>query len=145
MKVQKNLAATLLADLPEDPQLRLMAWREIAEILKSFKVVESQLRTEMVAHFFPNPKEGTTNYALGNDWKVTCKQPITRKCDEAVFDAVFKELPRGFKGQLIKFKPELVVSAYRKLSDEHKAIFDEALIISNGSAALEVKAPKVKK
>lgn len=144
MKVPTNLADKLLKDLPADPQLRLMAWQEIEVLMKSLKKVEAQLRKEMQSHFFPNPDEGTNNKALGNDWKVTCKQTITRKCDEAAFEAVFKELPRGYKQKLIKFKPELITSAYRKLSDEHKKVFDEALIIKNGSATLEVKAPKKK-
>lgn len=142
MRITKNLAAKFLKDLPADPQLRLMAWNELQELLKDLKKVESTLRKEMLSEFFPSPEEGTNNCALGNDWKAVCKQPVTRKCDEAAFEPVFKQLPRGYRQKLIKTSHTLIVANYRKLSEDERKIFDEALIISNGSASLTVVPPK---
>jgi hypothetical protein len=144
MKVPKNLASKLLKGMPTDAQSRLMFWNELQEMSKEIKALEAKIRTEMLTNFFKNPKEGTNNQPLRNDWKVTCKLTVNRKCDEAAFAAVFKQLPKGFKANLIDFKPSLKLAAYKKLSDVHRKIFDEALIIKNGSASLTVVPPKVK-
>lgn len=137
-----ELAAAIQKELPADPNLRLVAWQDITTLLKKVKAIESNLRKELQDHFFKKPKEGTNTVDLGNGWKTQLKAPMSRKCDEASFDAVFSELPRGFKQKLIKFEPKLVTSEYRKLTPEQKVIFDQALIIKPGAGTLSLVPPK---
>ena len=142
MGINKNMVAKIIKDLPKDPALRLVAWNDIKEILSDFKKLETALRKEMLKEYFPKPKEGTSNVALGHEWKVRCKQTVNRKLDESQFENVFAKLPRGSKQKLIKFDPKLVVAEYNKLSDTDRAIFDEALTEKNGAASLELVPPK---
>lgn len=143
MNVPKKLAAKLLESAPDNKHARLMFWNDVSVMLKEVKALEAQLRKDVMDAFFPSPKEGTNNVELGNDWKVVCKQTVIRKCDEATFDAVFKQLPRDTKNKLIVFKPELRTAVYKKLPADQKKIFDEALIVKMGSASISVVPPKV--
>lgn len=120
----------------------LAKWQDVAKELKSLKVQEMDMRKKLSKHFFPNPKEGTNTCDLGNEWKAKTNHKVNRKCDEAVFEAVFSRLPRGSKSSLIKFEPKLIVKAYKSLTDKERKIFDECLIISDGSPTLSVVPPK---
>jgi hypothetical protein len=42
---------------------------------------------------------------------------------------------------LVKWKPELVLKNYRELTDEQKLIFNDCLVIKDGSPALEIVLP----
>ena len=43
--------------------------------------------------------------------------------------------------QLVKWKPELVLKAYRNLTNEQKEVFNECLVIKDGSPSLEIVLP----
>ena len=142
MSIYDELSKQIAAELPSDPHLRLVAWHDIAELLKKVKAVESKLRGELVTTFFPAPVEGTNTVDLGNDWQVKLVGKVARKCDEAAFAAVFEQLPRGAKQKLIKFKPDLILKEYKKLPPDQRLIFDQALIIKPGSPTLSLIPPK---
>lgn len=132
-------------ELPDDPNVRLAMWVELSELQKKVKFLEMELRKSLSTHFFPTPKEGANNLPMQAGWKLTNKHTINRKCDEAAFDSVFAELPEGAKDSLIKYKPELNIKPYRSLSADHKRIFDQCLIIKNGSPELKLVEPKEEK
>lgn len=134
------------SELPKDKNLRLLAWHELAMLQKQLKAVELELRREMADSFFDDKKltEGTNTAEIGEGWKLKYKHAITRACDEASFDAVFAKLPENYQSLLIRYKPELILPAYRKLSASERRIMDRALIIKPSSPALELVEPKVK-
>jgi len=132
-------------EMPKDPKVQLAMWVELAELNKKVKFLEMEIRKSLSENYFPNPTEGANNVPMDGGYKLTNKHTIYRKCDEAAFDGVFEELPEGSKDLLISFKPELKIREYRKLSDDHKRIFDQCLIIKPGSPELKLVAPKQEK
>ena len=145
MNIQESLVHEIVTGLEEDPNMLLSEWAEVAESLKNLKKKELEMRNKLVDHFFPKPVEGTNTFDLGNAWKLKDKHKINRSCDEASFDSVFEKLPEGFKDSLIKFKPSVNLKEYRRLSDAHRNIFDECLIIKPGTPELALVPPKEKK
>lgn len=145
MDLLQELNQVVEKELKEDFSMLLLEWNNIAETMKELKKKEIDLRIKLADHYFPNPDEGTNTVDLGNGWKVKDKHKINRKCDEASFDAVFKELPEGTKDRLIKYKPEVVLKEYRRLSLREQKIFDQALIIKPGTPELQLVEPKEKK
>jgi hypothetical protein len=83
---------------------------------------------------------------------------IDRKVDVGAFDALRKmqneqwgeqRMPGAVPGvpllkldELVKWKPEVSITEYRKLTDNERAYFDQCLIIKDGSPQLEVVIPK---
>jgi hypothetical protein len=130
-------------ELPKDKNLKLLAWEEVSRALKKLKVVEKTLRDECVdAHYHDIAlKEGVNAKDLGNGWKLKAKVTMRRKIDESAIEGVFEKLPNVAKSDLINFKPELKLSAYRKLSTSDQRIFDELLTTVQGSTALELLPP----
>lgn len=140
--VAGDLSTFLGKALPDDPQVRLAMWVELKELASKAKVLEMELRKSLSTHFFPTPKEGANNLKMNGGWKLTNKHTINRKLDVDAFDEVFEKMYEGAKDDLIKYTPELKIKAYRQLSDKERNIFDNALVIKNGSPELKLVAPK---
>lgn len=129
----------------------LSKWYQLQEQLKAVKASEMLLRTKIYKGLFINPEEGTNSVPLSEGWLLKAKRTIQRDIDLAAFQALaslnqetqqskFSEV--GIAPELmIKWKPELVIKAYRALTPEQLAIFDQALIIKDGSPALEIVLP----
>ncbi len=131
-------------ELPQDKNMRLFAWHELQATLKILKEAEMEMRLEMGLAFFKPASlvEGTNTAEIGNGWKLKNKHTLRRSVDEAALEAVLKQLPRGSRGKLLKFKPAVVIKEYRRLSDKERKIFDEALVIKPASLSLELCPPK---
>jgi hypothetical protein len=114
---------------------KLLAW------LKPAQAREMEIRRQLAPYFFPNPIEGT-QYIERDGFEVALKHTLTRKLDEAALSHVMPQLPEEFRnvGVLINYKPALVMDGYRALNDDQRLIFDEALTITEGAPALEIKA-----
>lgn len=124
-------------------QLNLITeWKESVAVLHRAKGNEAALRRKVLSAFCPEPQEGTNKVELPSGWKLNVKQPYSYKVDEAALDAMRQSLPPGTVDQLVRFKPELDKRAYKGLVEQHRNIFDEALIIKPGSPSLELVAPK---
>jgi hypothetical protein len=125
-------------------QKELELWYNWQDELGSLKAAEMSLRKDIFARCFPNPVEGSDNkYDLVGGWIVQGKYPIDRKIDTALltnYQAKFDKA--GIKADIIRWKPELSVTEYKKLTDKQKELFDNVLIIKPGSPSLEVKKPK---
>lgn len=147
MSIADEIASIIEKKLPEDPNMQLVLWSDLNALQKKLKQLEMELRTKMVEQFFETAKlkEGTNTADLGNGWKLKYKHALNRKFDEAAMAAVFLELDEGLSDAIVKNKPELVIKEYRRLSDKHRAIFDQCLIIKPASPALELVKPKEKK
>lgn len=110
---------------------------------------EKALRADLVALAFPSGlKEGASNKAdLPESWQLSVTGVVNRTVDEAALGATL-ELIKEKTGvtidpaDLIRYKPELKVGEYKKLGDDVKKLFDNALTIKDGSPQVEVKLPK---
>lgn len=144
-----------MSAIPEDQltQNDLFVWYKMQADLATLKRAESLLRTRIFRHLFPIPKEGTNTVQLdtlpmlagmaptGNVIKAVHK--LNRDIDVAALTTLtprFQEanLPLA---KLVKYVPELVIKEYRKLTDEERQLFEQAIIIKPGSPALEIVLP----
>ena len=119
--------------------------------LKRIKASEMLLRTKIYKGLFTAPEEGTNTLPLDGGWVIKAKRTIQRDVDLAAL-TINASVPEGKEKSrlgeagivpeaLIKWKPELVLKNYRLLTDEQKTIFNECLVIKDGSPALEIVLP----
>ena len=131
----------------QDFDIKLAQWREIKNQVGELAGREMELRKELFAHAFSKPTEGTNTKDLGAGWKLKGIYKISRTIDETALAATREKLAAiGVSlDPLVKFKPELVTSAYRPLSDATRSIFDQCLIIKPGAPMLDLVPPAEKK
>ncbi len=135
--------------IPTEAEIAL--WWETQQQLEKLKSLESTLRMKIYKHWFKDPKEGTNDHPLGEGFVAKGVRKINRNVDEAalkVFTAAPTEGAVSMLGmhqiavdKVIKYKPELVISEYRKLTDEQRLIFDQVLVIKEGMPGLEIAKP----
>ncbi len=142
-----------MTEIPEDvvtPQ-DLAEWYRVQEQLSKLKSAEALMRSRIFKFFFKNPKEGTNKVPLndGTGAEIKATHVINRSVDIGSLDALKatmgtegSNLPKLNLDELIKWKPEVSISAYRQLTDEERNAFDQCLIIKPGSPQLEVSIPK---
>jgi hypothetical protein len=142
-----------MVEVPEDKVTAkdLAIWFETKAQLGKLKSAEALMRTRIFKFFFKNPKEGTNKVPLndGTGAELKADHTINRKVEIGSLDAL-KEQQRaeGYNGpklnfdELIKWTPEVSITAYRQLTDEERNFFDQCLIIKPGSPQLEISIPK---
>lgn len=104
---------------------------------------ELEARAALVSLGFPTPTFGTNKAPLGDGRQL--KATFTRyyKLENGPrLEAALKTLPSAIRANLVKYKPELSVSAYNALEPAHKAVINEVLTISNGRPSVEIVEPK---
>lgn len=144
--------------IPENQvtQADLTEWYNLKEQLNKFKAAEMLLRTKIFKGMFADPKEGTNTVPLADGWVLKGKRTINRDVDVAALNVnamvdpatgMSRLTSHGIHPEsLIKWKPELVLANYRTLTEEQKEIFNECLVIKDGSPSLEITLPaKAKK
>jgi hypothetical protein len=130
----------------------LVAWDKSKQQLETAKAEEKKLRDQVVEAFFGKVllREGTENVDLGNDYKLKAVFKLNRNFvggEEAVEKALQKIEKAGSEGQfiatrLVKWKPELSISEYRKLPDKFTKIIDEIITTSESTTSIEIVVPK---
>jgi hypothetical protein len=127
----------------------LAEWYRLSYELKLMKVKENELRAKIFGFYFPNPKEGTNKFELKDGTGAVLKaiHVINRSVEPGSLDALKAALheegsPQLPIADLIRYKPELAVGEYRKLTAEEALFFDQCLIIKPGSPSLEITIPK---
>ena len=135
---------------------KILAWEAAVKELAAAKDAEATLRKEVLAEAFAfDPealREGTENFELGNGYKLKAVFKISRNLNnenEAVDKVLSKIEKTGPEGafiaeRLVKWKPELSVSEYKKLPEKFKKLFDEVVTSKEATPALELVAPKSK-
>ena len=135
---------------------KILAGEESVKALAAAKEAEAALRKEVLANCFSfDPealREGTENFELGNGYKLKAVFKISRNLNnenEAVDKVLSKIEKTGPEGQfiaerLVKWKPELSVSEYKKLPEKFKKLFDEVVTSKEATPSLELVAPKSK-
>lgn len=129
---------------PTVTQDDLNLWFQLQEQLNNIKAQEMDLRKKIFAAYFRTPVEGTNTEPLSGGWVLKGQYKIDRKVDEAVLvtlGSVLKEHKINVK-DLINYKPELNLRAYRNLDEEQMKLFNQVLVIKPGSPALEIVKPK---
>lgn len=135
---------------------KILAWEQAVKALAAAKDAEAALRKEVLAEAFAfDPealREGTENFELGNGYKLKAVFKISRNLNnenEAVDKVLSKIEKTGPEGafiaeRLVKWKPELSVSEYKKLPEKFKKLFDEVVTSKEAMPTLEIIAPKSK-
>lgn len=135
---------------------KILAWEAAVNALAAAKDAEAALRKEVLAEAFAfDPealREGTENFELGNGYKLKAVFKISRNLNnenEAVDKVLSKIEKTGPEGafiaeRLVKWKPELSVSEYKKLPEKFKKLFDEVVTSKEAMPSLELVAPKSK-
>ena len=123
---------------------KLNEWYECREQLRILQEREKALRLEIMSKVFPEAKEGVNSFPLEDGYVLKGTKVITRKVDEASLLAIAEQLASSGVSidSLIRYKPELSVREYKKMNEEQRMIFDQALIIKEGLPQLEIVLPK---
>lgn len=147
------VAAAVITDdgsmrAPRPSLAQVTEWYKAKTKLSDAKEREIQLRTPIAKGLFYDPKEGTNSFDLvelgdAHGSVVKLVHGINRKVDEAVLTNMAKEfkdakIPNG----VIVWKPEVKLSVYRELTTEQRELFDQCLLISDGSPQLDIVVPK---
>lgn len=127
----------------------LMAWWEADKAAEIAKANEENLRNAVLPMMFPQPYVGTNNFELGGGYKLKAeyKQNYSIKKNEATGDyshvaVVLAKLPPAVAAELVRWKPELSITAYKKLTAEEQAIVNTIVTITDGKPTLEMVTPK---
>ena len=122
-------------------------WYRVKTEMARLKTCESLLRRKIVDALFPNPKEGANRISADAfmavpGWDFVLEQGIDRKIDAAAISALADELASNLVSvdQLVKRTPELITTAYRRLNEDQKHLFDQCLIIKPASPQLKLVA-----
>lgn len=119
-------------------------WYRLQDELRKVKTKEMLLRKKIFEACFPDPKEGTNSVELGDGYVLKGKHVINRSIDEGSLQAMSKELQEAGinTDELIEWKPSLKTREYRKLTAEQIHLFDQVLIVKDGSPGLEIVQAK---
>lgn len=119
-------------------------WYRLQDELRKVKTKEMLLRKKIFEAVFPDPKEGTNSVELGDGYVLKGKHVINRSIDEGSLQAMSKELQEAGinTDELIEWKPSLKTREYRKLTAEQIHLFDQVLIVKDGSPGLEIVQAK---
>lgn len=128
----------------------IQQWHSTCQQLETLKALEMQLRLEVLKEYFKykqDDREGTQREELGNDYELKAVFRLNYRLDaSAVPKALYKIEKHNGEGKfiaerLIKWKPELVISEYRKLPDKYLKIINEVLTVIPGTPSLDLIAP----
>lgn len=123
---------------------KMSKWAESERELARWKAEEMALRQVLFAHFFPKPREGTNTADLAEGWKIKGQYKINRKLDEPALPACFAQLPAGVQDAVLKWVPEISMTAYKEQPPEVRSILDTVIISKPGAPSLEFVPPKSK-
>ncbi len=130
----------------------LQEWQSVSGQLAALKEREATLRAACVKAFFGQLPEGTNTHELGRGYTLKAVGKINYNLGGSteVVSALEKIAGVNEEGKfvaerLVKWKPELSISEYRKLPEIFKRILDTVLTTKPGAPQLEIIEPKVAK
>lgn len=127
-------------------QEEINTWYALQEQVEVTKEKEMALRKKIAAALFPKPVEGTNTLPLSEGWVMKMKHTINRKVDVPLLTTLAASLTaQGIPiDSLIRYKPDVDTTEYRKLTAEQRVLFEQVLDIKEGTPALEIMLPKRK-
>jgi hypothetical protein len=124
----------------------LTKWYELTKQLEAVKDLELTMRKRIFAGLFKDPVEGVNKVNLTAGWILKADHKINRRVDEALLVTMspqFREA--GINPDvLVRWKPDLAVTEYRKLTELEMKLFDQVLTITPGTPQMEIVLPKRK-
>ena len=131
-------------ELTTDQLTSLQQWNEAKEELKRWRDKESELRDILVANLFNKDiVESTETIQLANGWTLKATKKLNYKLDNTQGEvaALCASLPDSLSRSLVRWKPELSLSTYRKLDPHTKQRLDAMLIIDPSKPSLDLIPP----
>jgi len=122
----------------------LFQWYQMQQDLSALKAAEGLLRAKIFKGLFPAPEEGTNTHHLPDGYELKAVHKINRTLDIAAVTAFadkFKEAKIPVD-KLIEYKPELRIKEYRSLTAEQMQLFDQCLVVKDGTPDLKIVLPK---
>ncbi len=136
--------------IPSDPvsvsDNFIYEWNLIKSELNALRNKEAAMRRRIFDAFFTE-EEGVTYYELGHGYKLKAEQNFDRKIDETALKAnslLFLQSGINLE-RIVRYKAEIAIGEYRKLSEENKKLFDTVLTTKPGLPQLSIIKPKVDK
>lgn len=132
----------------------ILSWVQSVSDLDAAKKRESELRKKVIDGNFPNnpegPISGTQTVDLGNGYKIKAEFKLNYRLEnknqelDKALDAIVNTFEEGdyVARNLVKWKPELSMTEYKKLPNEIKSVIDEALVVTQGLPSLKFIQPK---
>ena len=124
-------------------QADLEEWYKATEELTRAKQKEILLRLRIFKHYFPNPVEGTNTFALPDGYEIKGVHKINRTVEPAALEVLKPQFAEALISldKLIKYEPDLVIKEYRTLTDDQRNLFDQALIVKDGTPDVKIVLP----
>ena len=128
-----------------DTQLNtLRDWNEARQQSKQWTEKESTLRDVLVKELFnPDKDEGTELIGIKYDWTLKATKKLTYSLNnkEGEVSAICATLPLDVSRSLINWKPDLILSGYKKSDPAIQELFKEVLSIKPAKPILELIPP----
>ena len=146
----KKAEAVKLDYYPETVKDWMEVKKKLAELMVTVKPLiqkERDLRNTVQQEIFPSPREGTNNAVLPNGGRLTFTYKLKRDIDEGVINLTLAELrDLGVRtDELVEWKPKLVTSLYRTLTDEQRHVMDHGLTTKPETPTLNFTPPSKRK
>ena len=127
-------------------------WHAMKVQLDHVKKIEAELRQSVISARFGDAEKGTHRHNLDNDNDLKVEVKLSYSLDkdnekvEDMLDVLAKSGNEGsfVADRIVKWKPELAVSEYNKLSEQHRNIVDTVLTIKPAAPSLDI-VPKSKR
>lgn len=120
----------------------LEQWWNMQQQLAELKTREMDLRKELFAYYFPNPKSGKNSYSLTDgfcleaEYKVEPKmdfEEFTRLCDTPEFEAAGIH-----RSDVVEYKPEFRHTLFKKLTADKQDLIEQALTWRPAAPAMKI-------
>ena len=138
-----------MAEIPpnEVTQADLFTWYAMQAELSKLRASEMLLRKKIFGAYFPEPKEGTNTYILPDGFALKGTHVISREVDIGALEGAKPEFVKANLkvDTLVQYKPSVVISEYRTLTEEERNLFDMCLVIKPGAPGLKIEKPAAKK
>lgn len=128
---------------------RLRHWSQAQGLLEQAKEAEAILRMQLFTQAFPElvyhpSQEGSFNIPLPHGWKLKTVVKLNTHLDEAALPSIIEQLLKNKVAvdDLFKYKPSIIMKAYKKLDKEAQQILSEAMSQSRGMPQMELVPPK---
>lgn len=124
-------------------QKDLEDWYKATEELTRAKQREILLRMRIFRHYFPSPAEGTNTFVLPDGYELKGVHKINRSVEPAALEVLKPKFAEAKirVDSLIKYDPDLVIKEYRTLTEEQVQLFDQCLVVKDGTPDLKIVQP----
>lgn len=131
----------------------LMKWADAKKALDAAKIVESEIRKQIVAEsglFDADKESGTQTVDLGGGYKLKAVKKINYKVDNKNGEAFemlkslseLGEVSAHKAKNLFRFDANLSLTKYRELDDKEQALVDQIVTTKPAMPSLELIEPK---